>query len=283
MVDIQTLAARVTSLISFPDASIQITQALTQEDFDLTQIARIIEVDPALSVSLLKAGNSAAHNTGIPIDTVQKAVTRLGLTKVRQLVLAIEASRSFDALPNQLWDLNDFWEHSLTCGCYASELAKRFGAGSPEIAFTAGLLHDIGELILFSQAPNEARHCIEQSLDSDSPDEGLHEIEKRVFGFTHAEVGAELARLWALPQVLIDSIAFHHDIALYRADSSIPGLVHIANCYAVLHEIESVDYENAPAIDVNIWQTYSLAELDIEKLRASVSLSLEEMKNVFLH
>ena len=283
MADIQSLAARVTSLISFPDASVKITQALAKEDFDLAEIARIIEVDPALSVALLRAGNGAAHNTGIPIDTVQKAVTRLGLTQVRQLVLAIEASHSFDSLPNELWSLKDFWEHSLTCGCYASELSRRLGACVPETAFTAGLLHDIGELVMFSQMPDEARDCIEMSLDSESPDDGLHQIEQRVFGFTHADVGAELAKLWKLPQTLVDSIAYHHDIQLYSGDSPLPELVHMANSYAILHEIESTDYEDAPAIEVNIWQKYGLVDVDIEQLRASVVDTLKEMKKIFIH
>lgn len=171
-------------------------------------VVRAIKLDHAVALKIMKLANSSVFARGEPVSSVQRAVTRLGMEQVRQVVMNIGVMESFNntALPEGL-SLPGFWEHAMAVGLIAAELAAESKAFDAETAFTLGLLHDVGRLVLADQLPEkyaEAMAIAERSGLS------LHEVEKRLLLDDHAEVMERLLRGWGMPRDLAEPIVLHH-------------------------------------------------------------------------
>ena len=203
------LAKEVSRLVSLPDVAFRVDEMLRDENSGADEIGAVIEPDPALSAALLRLANSAMYGVGGNVDNVSRAVTVVGLREVRDLAFGISASQAFYGIPNELITVEDFWKHSLYCGVAARTLGKRAGIVGDSL-FTAGLLHDIGHLVMFSRHPVISRESLQHSLDYT---DGLtpYLSEREVFGFDHMDVGAALASEWGLPDSLRACIAHHHE------------------------------------------------------------------------
>ena len=244
----EQLANNVTQLASFPDVAFRINDMLRDEDSSAEQIGAVIEPDPALSAALLRLANSALFGIGGNVSNVARAITVVGLREVRDLAFGICATTTFKGIPNDLVSVEDFWKHSLYCAVAARHIGARARVRGGDSLFTAGLLHDIGHLVMFNQCPDKARQALLHSVD-ENDGVAVYLSEREIFGFDHAAVGAALARQWRLPESLCAAIEFHHDP--YAADELTDSIlaVHIANSVAVLTELDSRDYEDAPPID----------------------------------
>lgn len=270
------LVSRVVTLVTFPKVAIQISSLLAQESVASDDIAKLIYHDPGLTAVILRAANSALLSTGTPVDSIPRAITRLGLERISELLVAADISRSFQGFPNNVVSLNDFWRHSLCCACVAQALARIHGYKDVDVAFTAGLLHDIGQLVIFSQYPDLSRDLLAISLNNT---DGLciHQAEKKVLGYDHTGIGAELATLWNLPENLRDCIAGHHDPMILSADKILPTIVHIANSLAVMIELE-VSLHSAPPIAEGSWEILKLSPDSIlEELKRRALAHYEPM------
>ncbi len=243
-----SLARAVNELATYPEVAFQIEEAVHDENISIDGIGQLIIPDPALSAALLRLANSASYSSGREIDTVAKAVFVIGMQEVRDLSYGICAAKTFEGIPNELVSVENFWMHSLYCAVAARRIGLSARNIRDDALFTAGLLHDIGHLVMFSQQPEMSKTAIMQSIDSDY-DLTPYVAERAIFGFDHSEVGAALARKWGLPESLTESIRWHHDP--YAADETdlMVLAIHVANCLAVMVEIESTDYADAPQID----------------------------------
>ncbi|MFU8818099.1 MAG: HDOD domain-containing protein [Desulfurivibrio sp.] len=168
--------------------------------------AAVIERDPALTARLLALVNSSFFGLSRQVATVAHAITMVGLRELRHLVLATVVLERFRGLNNELEDMGTFWRQSLACAL----LSRRLGDGAggvkeAEVLFTAGLLHRIGDLIIFRRVPELAREALFRRLGNDMP---LWEAERSVLGFDYGDVGAELAELWKFPSVLVELLAY---------------------------------------------------------------------------
>jgi len=172
------------------------------EDF-----AEIISSDPSLTAKLLKIVNSAYYSFTATITDVSHAITIVGLTELRELVLAVSVVEFFDDLPNQIVNMQTFWQHSVLTGLVARELQKTSKFRSQQSMFTAGMLHDIGSLVFYNRLPEIARSVLEVSEREKKP---RYLVERSTLGFDHANIGGELVRHWGLPDFLIEVIECHH-------------------------------------------------------------------------
>jgi len=201
---------------------------------------------------------------------------------VRNLALSTSVSRTFAGLPNELVSMDNFWHHSLYCGLTARILAHRVRKSDPEAVFTAGLLHDIGELVIFNLLPEQAKEAMLLVLDS-GDELPVYQAERQTMGFDHAQVGGELARQWQLPPLLQDCIAYHHDIQQAQYCPRETAIVHIANVLALMAEVDTLDPDDVPSIDPQAWE---MAELDAkETIESTIREAQEEIveaQNLFL-
>ncbi len=244
------IAKKTEKLASFSDVGIRIAEALQDERSSAADISGFIKPDPALSSALLRIANSASYKTHATIDSVEAAIKTIGLRQVRDLAFAISAVKAFEGIPNELIDMEDFWKHSLYTAVAAQQLADKAKLCRGHSLFTAGLLHDMGQLAMFSQESELSREALRLSLEQED-DNAVCSSERLVFGFDHTEVGSLLATCWKFPDSLKTAIIYHHDPqSSPTADlADVAMIVNVANSLSVLAELECDEFDSAPSID----------------------------------
>ncbi len=260
--EIRELVQGVGDLLTLPDVFIRINQLLENPNSTTTDIANVVSQDPAFTVRLLRVANSSFYGFSSTIDTVSKAVSIIGTSQIRNLALSTAVANSFSGLPNKLVSMDNFWRHSLYCGLAARKLAKLAGKCDAEAVFTAGLLHDVGELVIFNRLPDKARDAILLVLDS-ADELAVYKAEQKIMGFDHAEVGGELVRQWKLPPMLEECIAFHHDISAAQRYKREAALVHIANILALMAEVQTLELADVSPIDPAAWEITGLDQIEV--------------------
>jgi len=280
--NIAELVQGVGNLVTLPDVFIRINNLVSDPNSNIADIAKVAGQDPSFTVRLLRVANSSFYGLSSTVDTVTKAVSIIGTSQIRSLALATSVASSFDGLPNGLVAMEDFWKHSLYCGLSARILAKQLRGCDADAVFTAGLLHDIGELVIFNRLPQEAKDSL--LLIQDAP-EGLpiYQAERRIMGFDHTHVGAELAKQWKLPQMLSECIEYHHNIHAAPTFLREVTLVHIANILAQMAELRTVDIDDVPPIDPSAWEILGLdAEEMIPMVIEEAQAEIAEAEKIFL-
>ena len=269
-------------MASFPDVAFRINEMLGDENSSASDIGAVIEPDPALSAALLRIANSAMYGIGSNVSTIDRAVTVVGLREVRDLAFGICATSTFKGIPNELITVEDFWKHSLFCAAAAQTIGRIAKIRNGESLFTAGLLHDIGHLVMFNQCPELSREALQLSLDEN---DGLtpYLSERKVFGFDHMAVGAELARQWRLPECLRLCIEFHHE-PFSATDSAESVLaVHLANSVAVLAELDSDSMDDAPPIDERAFRELGVSEDTLREIVEETQAAVTELLRIFVN
>ncbi len=255
------LVKGVSDLVSLPEVCTQVNELVDDGKSSAADIANVISQDPALTARLLKVANSSFYRFPSKIETVSRAITIIGTRELRFLVLATSAVRSFDRIPNDLVDMASFWRHSVYCGVIARLLAGQCNVLHKERLFVAGLLHDVGHLVMYHKIPDLVQVMHYRAEISGEP---IYEAERDVFDIDHGVVGTELLRLWRLPESLQEVLEFHHEPARagkYLLESAI---VHVANCLATLAESGSTDELEGPPIDPFAWEMTGLSSEIIE-------------------
>jgi len=174
----------------------------------IEKIASAVQQDQAVAVKVLRLANSAVFFRGGPVDSVQKAVMRIGIQQVRQAVISLGVMERFHSADSSSGiALPQFWEHSIACGLISSMIAKRRGAKEHETAFTMGLLHDVGRLVYIEVLGEQYHQVLATARELRLP---LEEVEARMLSMNHADASAAVLRDWRFPKEMIAPIALHH-------------------------------------------------------------------------
>jgi HD-like signal output (HDOD) protein len=224
-----------------------LTAALSEPEVDLTRVGGIVEEDPAIAVKILQLVNSSFFGIRREIDNLRQATCYLGANTIRDLVLSYEVFRQFDSGTKGCGlSLEREQAHSLLVGRIARRLLDKKAAA--EQAFLAGMLHDLGRLILATKAPELWKRIV-QGADGDRG--GLHAAEETELGVSHAEIGAYLLGLWGMPYPVVEAVAHHHHPAVVPGQKrlGVLGAVHVANVLA--EEQGSVAGEGPDALDAD--------------------------------
>jgi putative nucleotidyltransferase with HDIG domain len=280
--DISELVRSVDSLVTLPEVFIRINRLIEDPDSTMPDIAKAVGQDPSFTMRLLRVANSSFYNFSSAVDTIQKAVSIIGTRQIRSLALATSVASSFKGLPNTLVSMENFWRHSLYCALVARNLARQVGKCDPEAVFTAALLHDIGELVLFNRLPQQSQDALLLVLDN-ADELPVYQAEQQIMGFDHAQVGGELARQWKLPKMLVECIEHHHNIRTEMSFSREVALVHIANILALMAEVRTFDPGDVSPIDPHAWEILDLEpEEVIHATVEEVQKEIAEAEQVFL-
>lgn len=195
------LDQRLERLPPFPEAATRALEELGRDNVDFTRLEHVIGRDPVLTARILRIANSPFYGLPRKIAAVKDACILTGAPTLRNLIVASVAMRQFPVNKSALLDRAALWRHSAQCAAFAAELASA-ARQARDVAFTAGLLHDIGKLAIDALFPEECAQVRARG-------EGLS-AETEVLGATHADIGARVAELWGLPHVIRDAIAAHH-------------------------------------------------------------------------
>jgi len=203
---IDTLLDEVVTLPSLPTTVSRITQLIDDPSSNLSDVAAVIQTDPALALKTLRLINSAYYGLGQRVDTVDHAVTMLGIKVIRNLAYTAAVFETFERGSTELL------HHSVMTGIAMRSLVDHSGCRGvldPDEAFVYGLLHDVGKILLGEFLPKEAESA---TLMSHAREQPLFEAERAVIGVDHADLGSRLIEKWGLPPGLAAAIAGHHDL-----------------------------------------------------------------------
>ncbi len=201
------LTTRECGLVSLPDIFYRINDALDSPNCTASHLADIISKDSGLSARLLRLVNSPALSPGRAVDSLIRGVVILGIKEISQLALGITVLSTFKGQALDGFPMVAFWKHSLSCAVFARLLATRQGKQDPELFFLAGLLHDLGRLLLLNLAPQPAGLAMSKASEERIPSWAA---EQAVFGYDHCDVAKALMERWRLPASLVQLIACHH-------------------------------------------------------------------------
>ncbi|XQW86100.1 HDOD domain-containing protein [Thalassotalea piscium] len=222
-------AQRAQQLCALPDVYLRLREILDDENASLTEIADVIILDPALSSTLLKLANSAFFNFPRKIDSISKALMILGLKEVGTLINVYGTTQAFSNLDANVIDLDRFWEISVDCALLCKFLAKKKKITGSEGLFLSGLLHNLGLLAMIQSEDKKVIYC--EQYDSEEPP---WQKQLDVFGFTFADVTAELLSLWQLPEHIIKPIREYHS-AYSQELSAASSLLYITSRLALIN------------------------------------------------
>lgn len=208
---ISDLIEGVEDLLSLPDVVVRANELIDSESAGVEEIAEVIALDPSLTAQLLKLVNSAFYGMPSQIDTISRAITIIGIQELRSLVMSASAVEIFNKVAPQFVDMSDFWFRSVYVGLAAKQLCGE--RRKAEQMFLMGLMHDVGKIVLFIKADEQANAIMKESLNSGS---SIHQLEKQQFGFSANQVSAALLKSWGLAETLYAPIDQMYD---WDADS----------------------------------------------------------------
>lgn len=255
----RSLAYEVKTLFSLPEVVFKLDQLLNSPYVTNGEIGEVIINDPALTARVLQLANSMAREGSATIDTVSGAIALIGREALRDLLVATSVTSRFNGIPPGLIDMERFWLNSVACGAIARSLAFRCRILQSEPFFVAGLLHKVGRLVFYSRCPDRYREVLALS---DQTEAALNVAEAAVFGFTHAELGAELLRYWGLPERLQAAVAYHLTPAEAPVFKKSAALIHIASALACNIEpsvnLDEIIYNDQAGFERGAWKMLKL-------------------------
>ena len=220
---VEEILAGVSRLATLPEVTTRILETIDDPDATADALEDLIAGDPVLSARVLKVVNSAFYGSPATVDTIKQAVVMLGLGGVKNIALAASFAKLFGGRQTiGKMDPQGPWLHS-TAVAATAKLISRHTGGDGNALFLAGLLHDVGTLMLMQVKRSDFIRLL-QATESDEG-ETYSSAELRIFGATHEEVGAALCRKWNFPQSIQDSISFHHNPGALEGEAQRNALV----------------------------------------------------------
>jgi HD-like signal output (HDOD) protein len=218
----ETLFQQPNALPSAPKVVQDLIGSFNDENISVDHIARTLAADPVLSAKLLRLANSSYYHVSRSVSTVDNAVAMLGFVTVRTLVISSGLVNGFKSTPG--FDLKQFWRYSLNTAVSAKWLAQQVEDNS-DLAFTIGMTHAIGQLVIRVGIPGQALLLDEEVAPLDVR---RLEAERQAFGYDYAQVGAELAARWKFPAVFSEAIRDFPQPLEHQPFNSMAGIIHLA-------------------------------------------------------
>jgi HD-like signal output (HDOD) protein len=225
----QEILHDASTLASSPEAYLAITRLLQDNTAVANDFAAVIERDAGLTVRLLKLVNSPFYGTVGTIDSIPRAITRIGLNDLESIVLSACAVQSFSGMAADIVDMRMFWSHSVYCAIAARMLAKQLRCPQPARLYVVGLLHDVGALAIYSRYPELAERSIVEAAGDESR---LAACEREWVGLDHTDMGARLLEAWHIPSATCEAIRWHHAPLVSPSNVVEAGLVNVADMLA---------------------------------------------------
>ncbi len=225
---LESLLSRINDIPTLPASVLRVMQMIEDPFCSSSDLAKVIQADPAMAAKVLKLANSSYYGFRQKIANIPQAVTLLGFATLKNTLLAAAVFDLF-RVAGTGFDLSALWTHSVTTATAAKLLAKRAKYPHSETAFTAALMHDIGKIILARFIPEgltEIVGVIEKEHLA------MYDAEKKVLGLSHPALGAWVLGRWGLPAPVVEAVEFHHHPTRAQNGFDLAGIVYLANILA---------------------------------------------------
>lgn len=273
-----TLINKIQELPPLPAVAIELLKSFESESVDIASIARQIGHDQALTAKTLRIANSSFYGLAGKVSSIPDAIAILGFRTIRSLVTATAIASTLPTAKSSQFDYPAFWSHSTGVALAARLLAKRLGQPQ-ESAFTAGLLHNLGCLLLAACFPHQYDVALRYLREHDC---SLLEAEQQTLGIDHAIAGDRLAAAWHFPASLRAAIAHHHQPEVAPTEPLV-HIVHIADVLVHGLGLAHLHDEAVPDFDIQVWQKFSFSVDTLQNILASIDdeISKDELTSIF--
>lgn len=266
--NILSLVSSTVELPTMPEVLTKLNEVTARKDASAESVAKVVAMDPAVAANMLRIVNSAYYGLPVRVSSIQLAVSVLGFSMTKKVALKAAVFSAFGQRREKLqgFDPLGFWRHAIYTGVAARTLGSRsvaFADSHAEDLYIAGLLHDIGKILLLERACPRYLACLRRAAQ----DQRLqHEVEQEEFGFTHADVGSVLAVKWALPEDLAIAIRYHHAPERDPFQRSLSSLIHLADRLAWDASLPSAVGAPPPPLSAGVYDQVGLEPEEIQGL-----------------
>jgi putative nucleotidyltransferase with HDIG domain len=274
---IEEVVKHIRDLPSLSAVVVELLSTIEQEDVDVHVLGAKIALDQSLTAKTLRLANSSFYGLQSKVTSIAQAISVLGFHSIRTLVTACSVTGSFPETSRGSFNFKAFWRHSVATGVCAQLLARRLKI-NPDSAFTAGLLHDIGALVLATRFPAQYEEMLAYRRQHDC---SIVDAEQAVFGIDHALVGSTLAGYWKFPLAMQSAVANHH-APDETGTASLDLVVHAANTLAHALDLSEVEDDLVPPLSAHVWKVLALSEADSMSLFKEAETTFQEMCQVLI-
>jgi HD-like signal output (HDOD) protein len=265
----------ISSIPTLPTVIERLTRLLQNPKTSAEEVGKAITTDQALASKVLKLVNSAFYGFPGRISTITHAIVILGFSTVKNVVLTASI---FDAFRNKGdgstgFNLEDFWMHSIACGAASLSIAKQIGSNEKEECFIAGLIHDLGKLILCQYLPNEFNHALQHCSENNQL---FYESEKKLFDSTHQEIGGFLTERWNLPANLQNAVKYHHNPSSVHEHYQTTAIVHSADIFIRALDCGNGGDAKIPSFSEQVWKSLGFDTIDLNALLENIRDEIEK-------
>jgi putative nucleotidyltransferase with HDIG domain len=276
-ITLDDLVRNLEDLPSLPAVVMELLSSIDQEDVDISVLAKKVSHDAALTAKTLRLANSSLYGLQVKVTTIQQAITFLGFQTTRNLITAAAVTGCFAEGQCPGFDHKAFWRHSIAAAACCKVIARRLRFNQ-DYAFTAGLLHDIGRLVLVSTYPQQYAAAMAYRSAHDSY---VLDAERAVLGVDHVQAGMALAEHWNFSETMKLALAHHHDPDAPGA-GLLASIVHVANAIVHALDVAREEDELAPAVSSAAWTALGLNEEALLQVFRETELQFEEITLVLL-
>lgn len=273
------LIRKVDRLTPFSSAILQLMQALNDPESDVRSIVAALRFDPAITVQVLRLCNSAAFGRPRKVTSLAEAVVYLGRRRLLEVLLQVGAGMVLDGNhPGYGLSRGQLWKHSVAVALAAEALGSRLGMQDSSALFTAGLLHDVGKIVLSEYVAPAFRKILARVEQQSAT---FFEAEHELLGYSHDEVGAMLAERWKLPEPIVRCIRYHYRPSELNPADPLVDVVNLANCLCLMFGVgtgeDGLNYRADPLVMKRVGAHRS----DLSAVEVEVAVRLRELSPLF--
>jgi putative nucleotidyltransferase with HDIG domain len=277
MIALDDIVKNLEDLPSLPAVVMELLTCIDQDDADIVVLAKKVSHDSALTAKTLRLANSSLYGLQVKVTTIQQAITFLGFQTTRNLITAAAVTGCFAEGQCAGFDDKAFWRHSIACAACCKVIARRVRFNQ-DYAFTAGLLHDIGRLVLVSTFPKEYEAVMAYRSAHDCY---VLDAERAVMGVDHVLAGNALAEHWNFSDTMKLAITHHHDPDEPGA-GLLASIVHVANATVHALDIAREEDDLAPAVSPTAWAALGLNDEAWLHVLRETELQFDEITTILM-
>lgn len=279
MTSAKDILEKVGRLPPLPSTALKLMDVINDPGSTVEEIVETIKYDQAVTGEVLRLCNSAYFGLSRTVTSLNEAMRYLGTAKVLQLVMSVHTSSTL-AGEQAGYGLEPgiLWKHSVAVALASSAIAQRLESPDANLVFTAGLLHDIGKVVLNEYVAEDfaeiVRRVSEQHLS-------FSEAEQQVLGFSHQEIGGRIVEMWQLPDPIVRCVRWHHDPGELDPPDPLVDIVHLANCVCLLMGIGLGEDGLYSRADEGAMRRNGLHVRDLEMIGVQMLTDLKQVEQLF--
>jgi len=276
-VQLDDMVKKIKDLPTLPEVAMEMLQNLEDEESSLDMVTEKIAMDHSITAKLLRLANSSYYGNNSKVVTLQQATAMLGVKNVKNLIRLTTLANKFPTANCPAFNFKAFWRHSIATAVCAEQISRTLHM-KHDFAFTAGLLHDIGRLVLVTCYPTNYDEVLRYQERTESH---LIDAERSIMHIDHVDAGLALAIHWNFSEAVCDAIRGHHQPEQENLNA-LASVVHIANVIVHALDLSQDQNDRLPLLSQAAWDTLGLGEADYLSIFHETEMRFDSLNQIVL-